>query len=216
MKQSISASPKTSLSFFAIALGITLVMYSWAFFVLPGAWISLFSVPLWLGLLWLISRRFRLRERRLMITPWRKWGFWLLVILLVVMAPICSYLYGAYLATHLFNELDVEATMVGQNPVLLDRFGDIGPPRSLIVKYTVDEPIESADAKIRMRLEGRSEWRSVERTQHSLYPIVARFWCEHANLQEHITSVVLLETGELLIDVGYAAPRSCIGDWGPL
>ena len=219
MEQKQSARTMKILSFSTVALGFTVVLYSWALFILlPGGMLIVASLPLWLLIVWGLSRAAYKRGWHLSVNAWQWWIFWPLVALLVTMAPAYAYWYGYYHANRLFNALGIHARMIEIDYQLLDRFGDIGTERGFGIRYEVLEPLAEAEAKIRQHFENRPDWYVAGPNPNALYPILISAHCmtpryfgkiSAQNFPIIETGVTLQASGRLGVGFIYEQPRSC-------
>ena len=210
---------KVNLSPAAIVLGIGAVVYSWSLLLLlPGAWLVLLTLPLWLFLVWFLWKLGRRKQWCLPAKTSQYASFWLVVVFFIIAASIFSYYWGYYHVQNMFDSLNIEARETKRYVELLDRFGDIGYERSFAIGYELLEPVDVATVKVRQRLDGEEEWVEYECSDCIPSPsivwecIAPRFFgrVNAFNFPVMHSSVSVSESGRLVIQFVYEQPRRCI------
>jgi hypothetical protein len=219
MEQQEPRRTESFLTFSTITFGFMAILYSWALFILlPGGMLVLASLPFCLFLIWRLSKSINRRGWRFAVRGWQRYLFWSFVLLLVVLAPIYSYLYGYYHATRLFRGLGIAAGQIDIDYELLDRLGDIGGERYFVIRYQVFEPLDEAEAKIRQRFENSLDWYVAGPNPNDLYPIVLTVDCMRPryfgligawNFPVAQTGITLQESGKLTVGFIYEQSRAC-------
>jgi hypothetical protein len=219
MAQNAPTRTTSVLTFSRLALGFTAILFSWALFLLlPGGMLVVACLPFWLLLVWAFSVAVQRSGWRLAVQSWQVLLFWLIVLVLVVLAPIYSYIYGYYHATRLFLSLGIAAGEVETVYSLLDRFGDVGQERYFAIRYQVFEPLEEAETKLRQRFANKADWYIDGPNPNYLYPLLVTVRCTTPkyfgligswNFPGMTTGVVILESEILSVTFVYEQPRSC-------
>jgi len=137
-----------------LLLSISAVVWTWVLCWWLTFWfVILYVTPLLLLLSWLIAWTV---ERR--VPKWEyRWSerryhlYRTAIVMLIIAAPVSSYLYGRWLARQFVQELGVEARLVEQKVSVLEQFG-FGERRGVLSVYELREPREVAEEKIRQRI----------------------------------------------------------------
>ena len=202
---------------FFVAVGGLVVLFSWALFILlPFSWFIILALPPSLLVMWQLSRTAYRKGWRVYWCLRQYWLFGIIVLLLVLLAPLYSYLYGYYHVSRLANELNIEAELMEREVVLIDRlnwFVYSAPIRSFTLQYQVQEPLEEVEAHIQQLFANHSDWYVGGPNPNAITlnraPILIQARCP-ASRPFRGTGVALRENGHLSVQFSYEKPRWCI------
>lgn len=155
-----------------ILLSISAVIWTWALcWWMPFWFVIFYMTPFLLFVSWLIAwivgRRIARWEYR-----WPGWRYHLyrtVIVVLIVAAPVSSYLYGRWIAHQFVRELGIEVRLVEQKVSVLEQFG-FGERRGVLSIYELLEPQGGAEQKIRQRILAQGKPTDVDN------PIAALGW----------------------------------------
>lgn len=191
-----------TISLFGLSASLGLILFSWSLF----HWLSsIFVLNLLLPYLlvivllnWLFSRSFfrwcRIRTNR---TGLRL--HILLTIILIAAAPVYSHLYARRLASNFVHQLALKAKLESQDVQLIDQ-----PYRNITTVYSLLEPVDVVEDRLRSRLQHVFDWRFSSRTDTSEF----RASCS-SNGWDKGYEFLLHDDGTLQITLEYGYPDHC-------
>lgn len=197
-----------SISLFVLVSSFNLVILSWLlFYWLPAWFVALYVFPVLLLvslLCWPLSRGW-LQRWRIQTTRRGIILYTLALVLLTVAAPIYAHFYGIWRTRSFIQEIGLDVQIESQEIVLLDTLGDVAPYRSVTTVYTLLEPIENAEVKIRSRLEDKDGWRFFE---NAMSGRVVWTSCDPRTGGPDDT-LILNADGTVFVSLDYASPGYC-------
>ena len=207
-----------AISLFSLVASIALVLLSWSFFHwFFSAFVAAFFLPFLLVvtlLSWLFSVSF-LRWCRIKVSRRGKRLFILLTAVLVIAAPIYSYFYALRLARAFVHELELDVKLESQEVHLTDQSyrylkdptADTlhQPLRNIISAYSLLEPVDEVEDRLRSRLQHVLGWRFSDLTDTGVF----RASCRSLDWGGGGYEVLIHDNGTLQITLEYGYPDHC-------